>query len=124
MSDSESMSSGEEMRRATSIDRQLPILERERQRLSDIYGTAETMETQDESMRNSITAEARAAWVEAGQLDADEMDRRVQNTQNQIEELRHERASLLLDASSENYDADTDNASDSESVSSEKKYRF
>lgn len=61
MSDSESMSSGEEMRRATSIDRQLPILERERQRLSDIYGTAETMETQDESMRNSITAEARAA---------------------------------------------------------------
>lgn len=52
------------------------------------------------------------------------MDRRVQNTQNQIEELRHERASLLLDASSENYDADTDNASDSESVSSEKKYRF
>lgn len=82
------------------------------------------METQDESMRNSITAEARAAWVEAGQLDADEMDRRVQNTQNQIEELRHERASLLLDASSENYDADTDNASDSESVSSEKKYRF
>lgn len=49
------------MRRATSIDRQLPILERERQRLSDIYGTAETMETQDESMRNSITAEARAA---------------------------------------------------------------